>query len=220
MTEPSSGDDSPRRPVLVPAVGLVLATGLGITALLGGLNEVPDPNPPQYSNGQELDQGRFKTQFVEAREVVQKPRFTGDEAKRFLELVFKVTNQGKETARVGMPPAKLEGAFALSSFAGSLVKVSPSLKQQYGPYAYAVSKGVQSQQLQPGVTTTVIVRYDLLGDAPAPEKVTLDVASFEWKPGFNDPSFAWQMVADEVDDAFFPEVKARITLDVKGRGSA
>ncbi|MEV0349395.1 hypothetical protein AB0H88_26780 [Nonomuraea sp. NPDC050680] len=226
MTEPSGGSNKPKRPVVVPAVALVAVTALGITALLGGFAEVPDPAPPQYGEGAVLDQGQFSTQFVTAKLATQKAKTDWETDKRFVELTFKVTNQGKTTAMVGLPPDKPERAVSATSFAGSLVKVTPQVQAKGVPSVYSLSKNAQSGQLQPGVPTTVILRYDLDGAAKPPQKVTLDVAGFAYEPGFNDPSFHWNLISEESDSeksgseepgsGRLPVVQAQVTLPVHG----
>ncbi|MEU7861101.1 hypothetical protein [Nonomuraea sp. NPDC049141] len=214
MTEPSGGSKKPKRPVVVPAVALVAVTALGITALLGGFAEVPDPAPPQYGEGAVLDQGQFSTQFVTAKVTTQKATADWDIDKRFVELVFKVTNQGKATAMVGLPPDKPERAASLTSFAGSLIKVTPQVQVKGVPSVYSLSKNAKSGQLQPGVPTTVILRYDLDKGATPPKKVTLDVGGFVYEGGFNDPSFHWTMESETDDDVLLPVVQAQVTLPV------
>ncbi|MER7505896.1 hypothetical protein AB0L05_31470 [Nonomuraea pusilla] len=215
MTEPSGGSSKPRRPVVVPALALVLITAVGIAALLGGLNEVPD-DPPQLGKGAVLDQGRYSTRFVEGRVRVVPAASRFDEDKRFVELVFDVTNRGDDTTPVGMPPGKPEHAYLGTTFADSFVKITPAFPQEAGPFVFAVAKGGESRQLHPGVKTTVIVRYELKEGQRPPEKMTLDVAGFEFTAGFNDPSESWRMIATESGDTFVPEIKARVTLPVQG----
>lgn len=218
MTEPSGDSSKPKRPVVVPAIGLVLLTTLGITALLGGLNEVPDPTPPQLSKGLTLDQGRYQTQFVDAVVSTQKAQNEFSEDKRFLDLIFKVTNQGKETSPMGLPPAKPESAFTGTTFASSLVKITPAIKQEFGPMVFGTAKGVETRQLHPGVPTMVTVRFRLEKTDRPPDKVVLDVAGFEYTSGFNDPNLQWQIVKGEIsDDQILPEVKAQVTLPVTVR---
>ncbi|MFC7590337.1 hypothetical protein ACFQYP_46555 [Nonomuraea antimicrobica] len=77
MTEPTGGStDRPRRPVVVPAIALVAATALGITALLGGLSEATE-EPDPLGQGAVLDQGLYSTKFVESRVKVEPPRMIG-----------------------------------------------------------------------------------------------------------------------------------------------
>ncbi|MEU5867185.1 hypothetical protein ABZ815_38845 [Nonomuraea sp. NPDC047529] len=221
MTEPS-GDTRPRRPVAVPIVALVAVTAVGITALLGGLNEAADKGPDLLAQGATLDQGRYSTRFVESRVKVEKAETQFDEDKRFVELVFEVTNKGDETSSVGLPPdpAKPEQAWLGESFADSLVAISPKFPKESGPFVYAVNKGDETRQLHPGVTSQVLVRYRLGATERPPDKVTVDVATFEYVPGFEDQRLRWQMIAEEKDDKFFPEVKARVTMPVKaGEGA-
>lgn len=220
MTEPTGGStDKPRRPVVVPAVALVTITAVGITALLGGLSEATEA-PDPLSQGAVLDQGLYSTKFVESRVTVERAENDYEEDKRFVELVFDVTNQGDETYPVGSPPQKLEQAYLSNSFAGSLVKITPAFDKEAGPFSFAVSKGGETRQLFPGMTSQVIVRYALKKNEQPPEKITFDVASFEHRTDFNSTDPIWSMVATESGDKFFPEIKARVTLPVKKGDSA
>ncbi|MED7927821.1 hypothetical protein SMD20_26415 [Nonomuraea sp. LP-02] len=220
MTEPSGGSDTrPRRPVVVPAIALVALTALGITALLGGLDEAPDV-PEPLSAGAVLDQGMYSTKFVGSRVKVEKGELSFDEDKRFVELVFDVTNKTDETARVGIPAEQPSQAFTMTSFAGSLLKISPAFSKEAGPFTFALIKGDESQQLQPDVPTQVIVRYRLKEGERPPDKITIDVASFEEGSGFNSTELRWQMVSKQVGKKFVPEIKARVTLPVKQEAGA
>ncbi|MEZ7130305.1 hypothetical protein ACBR40_33650 [Nonomuraea sp. AD125B] len=220
MTEPAGGsDERPRRPVVVPAVALVALTALGITALLGGLDEAPDV-PKPLGQGAVLDQGMYSTKFVESRVKVEKGELSFDEDKRFVELVFDVTNKTDETARVGMPPEQPSQAFTLTSFAGSLLKISPAFSKESGPFTFALIKGDESQQLQPDVPTQVIVRYRLKEGERPPDKITIDVGSFEEGTSFLNAASQWQMVSEQVGEKFVPEIKARVTLPVKQEAGA
>ncbi|GAA3644925.1 hypothetical protein GCM10022224_004300 [Nonomuraea antimicrobica] len=199
---------------MVPAIALVAATALGITALLGGLSEATE-EPDPLGQGAVLDQGLYSTKFVESRVKVEPPENDWDEEKRFVELVFDVTNQADDTFSVGAPPVRPEQAHLATSFAGSLIKISPAFDKEAGPFAYALSKGGETGQLFPGVTSQVVVRYELKNGQQPPEKITMDVAAFEFAPDFNNNLPRWTMVTKEVGDKFAPEVKARVTLPVK-----
>jgi hypothetical protein len=214
MTEPSGGSENKhRRPVVVPAVALTAFTALGITALLGGLGEAPEA-PDPLGPGAVLDQGRFDTKFVESRVRVEKAKSRWEDDKRFVELVFDVTNKGNETAMVGLPPTRPDQA-TLTSFAGSLVKITPAFPKDAGPFTYALSKGGETRQLHPGVTSQVIVRYKLKDNEQPPEKMTMDVAAFEFRSDFNNVTPEWKMISKEAGDKVVPEIKARVTLPVK-----
>jgi hypothetical protein len=218
MTEPSGGSsDKPRRPVVVPAIGLVALTGIGITALLGGLNEVPD-DPDLLGQGAVLDQGRYETKFVESRVTVQKAQSIIDEDKRFVELIFDVTNKGDETTPLGLPPETPEKGFALQTFAGSLLKITPAFPKESGPFVFVQTKDGESRQLHPGVKSQVIVRYRLQENEQPPDKITIDVGEFEEDENLGGVP-KWQMVTDEKGDKFIPEIKARVTLPVKKDGT-
>ncbi|GAA0947312.1 hypothetical protein [Nonomuraea longicatena] len=217
MTAPSGEHDRPKRPVVVPVIGLVLATAAGVTALLGGLNEVPDA-PPQLAKGAVLDQGQFKTRFVDAVVSTQRAPQPAEPDRRFLEVTFDVTNQGERTAAVGIPPQRPESAFSGTTFAGSLVKITPGFAPESGPFVFALSEGVESRQLHPGVATTVVLRYRLEPEVKVPDKIVFDVAGFEYTAGFQDPDLNWRMVStEEAENTFVPEVKAQVTLPVTVR---
>ncbi|TDE18903.1 hypothetical protein E1295_48045 [Nonomuraea mesophila] len=215
MTEPSGGSsERPRRPVVVPAIALTAFTAVGITALLGGLREAPE-EPEALGQGAVIDQGQFTTKVVESRVTVERAQSRFQEDKRFVDVIFDVRNNGDETASVGSPPQKLETAFTLASFAGSLIKIDPAFPEDAGPNTFAQGKGGTTRQLHPGVTSQVVLRYRLKDTDPPPKQITLDVASFEWEPDFNNVTPRWKMVATEAGDKWLPEIKARVTLPVK-----
>ncbi|MET9341574.1 hypothetical protein [Nonomuraea sp. NPDC003804] len=207
MTEPSPEDDRPRRPILVPAVGLVLATGLGITALLGGLNEAPDPNPPALKPATDIDQGQFKTRFMESRVTVVQPDVSFEDPKRFLEVEATVTNEGDETALAG------------SSFTSTLLKITPEIKPKYGVITLVPTQSGPSEQLQPGVPTKVLVRYELEPGTKVPDKITLDVGTRHYATGEYTPVYGWMPETEEKGDKQVPVVLGRITLPVRPEGS-
>ncbi|MEU0566440.1 hypothetical protein ABZ297_13725 [Nonomuraea sp. NPDC005983] len=217
MTEPS-GDSKPKRPVVVPAVALVAVTAIGITALLGGLEERPDPAPPQLAAGKTLDQGQFETEFVESKVTLVKAENEYSKDKRYLDVVFKVTNKTDETVNVGTVPDAKDGGF---SFGASLLKMTPEIKTQFGPRLFATSKDVTSSQLQPDVPTTVVARYELEGSAQPPSKITLDVGAFENLENPLTGSSFWTVTTKEgyLDKAETKEVAATVTLPVKAEGT-
>lgn len=215
MTEPSGGSSGrPRRPVAVPVIALVTLTVVGVTALLGGLDETPG-TPEPLGPGAVLDQGRYTTRFLEARVATVASELSFGEDKRFVEMLFEVTNKGDETAQVGSPPAKPESASA-DSFAASLVRISPAFPEGAGPFTFALADGGETRQLHPGVPAKVVVRYELKDGMEPPERMTVDVGTFEYASGFNDPTLSWRLVTDEQGEKRLPEVKARVTLPVKG----
>ncbi|MEV0383342.1 hypothetical protein [Nonomuraea sp. NPDC050643] len=216
MTEPSGeSTDKPRRPVVVPATGLVMLTAVGITALLGGLTEVPEV-PDPAAKDVVIDQGQFSTKFVGARVTVEKSESTFLEDKRFVEMVFDVTNLGDETASVGIPPSQWDKAYLGTSFAGSLVRISPAFSKDAGPFAFGLAKGGgETGQLHPGVKTQVVVRYKMKETEQPPKEVVLDVASFEYEPGFLNDIPSWRMVTDQKGEKFFPEIMNRVTMPVE-----
>ncbi|TLP62461.1 hypothetical protein [Microbispora triticiradicis] len=209
-----------RRPVLVPVASVLAVVGIGVTAAFGGLKEAPDEPPPTASPGDTIDQGQFRTQFIKAIDTTEKSSF-GD-PKRYLELVVKVTNMGDETASVGMVPEPGKGFRQTGSFAGSLLRTRPEMKSEYGPRASVLSYGIESQQLHPGITTTVVVKYELQPTATAPEEISLDLGKFENESrGLLNQSSEWLLAGEYKDDdgPFEPEVTTRITLPVRKESS-
>ncbi|WP_432929490.1 hypothetical protein ACQPZZ_05300 [Microbispora sp. CA-135349] len=205
-----------RRPVLVPVASALAVVGIGVTAAFGGFTEAPEKPPPTASPGETIDQGQFRTQFIKAIDTTEQGDF--GTTKRYLELVLKVTNMGKETASVGIMPEPGKGFRQSTTFASSLLRTRPEIKTKYGPQVSVFSLGVESRQLHPGITTTVVVKYELEPTAAAPPEISLDVGSFEYqKIGLRDQTHYWMLAGEREDDkgAFEPEVAARITLPVR-----
>lgn len=214
MTAPPDGTTRRRRPVAVPLAALVIATGLGITAALGGFNEAPDEPPKQLGPGASLDQGQFLTKFVESRTAVQQDVY-GGESKRFLEVVMEVTNKGGETTGVGSPTQeKTPGSF----FAKSLLKMTPEIKSELGPVVSIPDAGTPSSQLQPGMKSTVVVKYELTQGQRPPKKVQFDVGTFELSKGFILTPH-WDLVMDGDADDAPPKVVAQVILPVRQGGT-
>ncbi|WP_433250956.1 hypothetical protein ACQPYK_05075 [Streptosporangium sp. CA-135522] len=214
MTSSPDGETRGRRPVAVPVAALVMAAGLGITAAFGGLGEHPEEPPKQLGPGSNLDQGEFMTTFVESRTALQTDRY-GGATKHFLEVVLKVTNKGDETTVVGAPTQGKTPGF---SFAKSLLKMTPEIKSESGPTVTVPDEGVPSRQLQPGMTSTVVLRYQLAPGQRPPKKVQFDVGTFELSEGF---ALApdWNLVRDGDGTDAPPKVVAQVTLPVKQGGA-
>jgi hypothetical protein len=200
-----------RRAVLVPVAAALAAAGVGVTAAFGGLKQAPGEPPPTYTAGATLDQGEFLTQFVKAADVSEKSDFGN--VKRFLQMTFKVTNQGKETATVGFPPEPGKSGSGVG-WAGSLLSITPGAPDKKSPVATFIrDHGVQSSELQPGVPHTVIVRYELPATATAPPAVTLNVGAFEFTAETHAVAgHFWSLISDGDDK---PATAATVTLDVK-----
>lgn len=195
MTEPSGGTSKPKRPVVVPALALVAATGLGITALMGGLDQAPEQGPEQLAVGKLLDQGQFDTKVVESKVTLVKAENKFSKDKRFLDIVFNVTNKSDSTASAGLPPTKQSKLGY--GFAGTLRRIDPQIETQFGPSVFVQSKGAAtSNQLQPGIPSTVVVRYELEGAAKAPDKVTLDLGGMVEAPSALTELTGWSLDTD------------------------
>ncbi|MBP2704998.1 hypothetical protein JOL79_14350 [Microbispora sp. RL4-1S] len=211
-----------RRAVLVPVACAVGVVGLGVTAFTGGLRDAPQDPPPTVAPGDIIDQGQFRTQFIKAVDTNEKDDFGG--TRRALELVVKVTNMGDETAGVGVVPKPGTQVSRVSGFAGSILRVTPPIPSTYGPDVSVVSYGIKSQQLQPGITTTVVISYRLEPSARAPEKVTVDLGGFvHEKISDRDQRMYWQIApegelptdAGSEMKPITPAVQARVTLPVR-----
>src|SRR5262249_50211317 len=131
MTSPPGGGSRRKRPVLVPVLAVLLATGMGTTAVLGGLNEAPDPPPPMLGPGDTLDQGQFVTKIIGAKFHVLRGETEYDEDKRLLDLDFGVTNEGDSTIGLDSPVMPGEKRTP-SSFPGTILKTVPAIKTEYG----------------------------------------------------------------------------------------
>ncbi|MBX6385756.1 MAG: hypothetical protein IRZ07_22755 [Microbispora sp.] len=215
MTSSASGAHR-RRPVLVPVVFALAAVGIGVIAAFGGFKEAPEKPPPQVSPGEVIDQGQFRTQFIKAIDTTEKDEFGG--TRRYLELVLKVTNMGKNTAPVGVMPEPGQRFTPSASFASSLLRTRPEIKTKNGPMVSVLSLGIQSHQLQPGITTTVVVKFGLEPTATAPSEISLDVGTFVYEQlGLRDQAHDWMLAGDfkDGDGPFEPEVAAQITLPVR-----
>ncbi|MEV4216592.1 hypothetical protein [Nonomuraea sp. NPDC049725] len=214
MTEPSGGSDKPRRPVAVPALALVALTAIGVTALLGGLNEAPEAPPPKVKTGQSFDQGQFETQFVESKVTLQRAQIGSAENKRFLDVLFKVTNKTDETISVGHLPTDKGSGY---SFGGALLKMTPEIKTKTGGRLFVTSKGAESAQLHPGVPVTVVARYELDAAAEPPAEVTYELGVYESveNPLTGETSWILPSEDDPLGKPGATEVAATVTLPVK-----
>jgi hypothetical protein len=204
-----------RRAVLVPVASAVAAAGIGATALFGGFAQAADEPPPKVSPGTVIDQGQFQTEFVKAAESTQQGTF-GD-LKHYLWITLRVTNLGDETTLIGSLPEPGDKIREIpSSFAGSILRVRPEIKTKYGPEMYGADFGVNTRLLQPGVRTTVLVKYELEPTAKAPESVTVDVGRLVFEPvGLLDQTHYWHIVGQDDGDTFVPTVAAEVTIPVQ-----
>jgi hypothetical protein len=202
----------------VPLAVLVVVTGLGVVTAFGGLSDAPDKPPKQLGPGGSLDQEQFLTKFVESRSIVE-PGMFGAPGKRSVEIEMEVTNKGDATTRVGLPNEKGSDS---PFFAGSLLKLTPEIKSEYGPAASASAEGVESKQLQPGMATRVVIKYELPDGQRAPEQVRMDVGTFELAEGIIlVPGWHLATEDDGADSARPPlTVAAQVTLPVQPRGAS
>lgn len=215
MTSPSHGIRR-RRPVLVPVAVALAAAGIGVTTAFGGLNEAPPKKPAQVAPGEVIDQGQFRTEFLEAIDTVEQGDF--GTTRRILKITIKVTNLGKTTTPVGILPEPGKAILAIPhSFAGTLLRVDPEIESKYGADVSVLSYGIKSRQLHPKITTTVVVKYELEPTATVPSEIRVDVGRLVYAPlGVRDRSYYWQLVGEEDEDGTFtPTVAARVSLPVR-----
>ncbi|SDQ80646.1 hypothetical protein SAMN04489764_2194 [Thermostaphylospora chromogena] len=204
--------------MLLPVLAVLFATGFGLTAVLGGLSTVPDPPPEQLGPGDTLDQGRFSTRFVEAVYTLVRPPEEWEEERRYLDLVFEVTNKGNETTDVGSPPEPGKPPSPAGTlFASSILRTDPVIETRQGGFGSVRTRdGTQSTQLHPGVTSTVVVRYPLTATARVPDKITIDMGAFEYySETFFFSDNQWWLATTTVDGKDVPATVARVTLPVR-----
>ncbi|WP_327108733.1 hypothetical protein [Nonomuraea glycinis] len=219
MTEPSGDSGKRSRPVAVPVLALVTLTAVGIAALLGGFDERPAAPPPRLKAGQSLDMGKFEARFIESKVTTEPATSQFTEDKRFLDVVFKVTNKTDETLVVGSPPNDKSPGY---SFGGALLKMTPQLKSEFGGQLFVLSKDVKSSQLHPDVPATVIARYELEGTTTPPEQVTYDVGAYEETENPLTGVVTWLLPSEGgfVGKAAVKKVAATVTLPVKQEGTS
>ncbi|MFC7645473.1 hypothetical protein ACFQX6_36285 [Streptosporangium lutulentum] len=135
-----------------------------------------------------------------------------------MEIEMEVTNKGDTTTLVGRPNDK---GYNSPFFAGSLLKLTPEIKMEYGPDAFASADGVQSGQLQPGMPTKVVIKYELPNGQRVPERVRMDVGTFEFSEGIT-LTPGWHLVTEDAVDETRPSltVAAQVTLPVQSEGAS
>ncbi|GAA3122080.1 hypothetical protein GCM10010466_11270 [Planomonospora alba] len=213
MTSPSGGGTRRRRPIAVPLTALVLAAGLGATAALGGFADAPDTPPRRLGPGATVDQKQFLTKFTAARTVFR-PDGHGSGGRRFLEVELQVTNRGDATTGTGSPGQ--DGAF----FARGLLAMTPAIASEGGPAVDIPDEGVPSRQLHPGMTSTVVLRYELPEGQAPPEQVRYDVGSFAFQEQATIAEGTWVLERDGRAEGAPPKVVAQVTLPVeRGEGT-
>ncbi len=221
MTSP--GDGRPRRfPVLIPVALVVAALGIAATAFFGGLEEVPDPVPEPVTEQGVVDQGQISTEFEDAVVRHGGQDGVGVPDKRYLDLFLTVTNQWDRTiSAFGV----IDKGFITVRADGKAIK-SPTDAFLDGPRIVTLTKGDPGDQLHPGVPTRVLVSFELPAGQPAPKKVEIDAAEFEWFESIIDQSHKWMVHSEEVpatpedrkkglSSTWKPIVIAKVTMPVQ-----
>lgn len=224
MTSLTPGEAPRRRPVLIPAVAVLAAATVGVSAAFGGLKEAPEPTAKQLGKGAEFDQGRMKTVFEDA--VVRRGNNNGlgVSDKRYLQIIMKVTNESNATILA----QAMDQALPTVRADTKTIKPSPDTKD-IGPRIVTLYQGESYGQLHPGVTATVVMSFELTQGAVTPEKVQIDAATYEWRVGFSDQTHSWVRTTEEKpatpEDrkrgetvSQVPKVGAQINLPVRAEG--
>ncbi|GIH91202.1 hypothetical protein Psi01_18320 [Planobispora siamensis] len=200
----------------MPLTALVIATVLGITAAFGGFAEAAKRPPSRLGPGAVVDQKLFTTKFVTARTVFQ-PDVYGGDGKNFVEIELEVTNKGDKTESVGTPGY---GGKQGLLYGRSILKVTPEIKSELGPIAMIPDEGVVSRQLHPGMTSTVVIRYELAEGQEAPPSLQLDVGTFDpdWE-SFTGAEFGLTLETDGDGEKAPPKVEAQVVLPVQRGGT-
>ena len=208
-----------RRPVLVPVSLLVAAAGLAVAAFLGGFAEAPPEAPPTLGKGATLDQVRIRTTFEDAVVRPGGQDGIGIPDKRYLQIHMKVTNLSDETV----------SAFSVVNAAIPTVRADGKVIKgreldDLGPRIVIKNSAQVLNQIHPRVTQPVVMAFELAPNSTPPRQVELDAATFEWREGFFNETFSWQIVTDEIppppggarsDAQYVPHVAAKVNLPVR-----
>jgi hypothetical protein len=191
MTSPIPRGSPHRRPVLVPAVLLLAAGALGITAALGGLEAAPPERPPLLGAGDEVDQDLFRTKIDNA--VVHSMGSDTDPQSPPRQVVLDLDLEVYNNAFSSVPLGYLQNSLLLVSSAQGekLMVANPQAVLGIGGdkwlYDMAVpGEGVPSRLLPPKTTSKVLLRIrrrEPDGNAQRsdeyPDRVDLDIGLYE-----------------------------------------
>ncbi|MET8141587.1 hypothetical protein ABZU32_14875 [Sphaerisporangium sp. NPDC005288] len=207
-----------RRPILVPAVVLLAAAGLGATAALGGLREAPAEQPPQRGAGEEVDQHLFRTK-IENAVVRSAPTGSDDPGapkERVLELSLRVYNN----ARNSVPLEALDESLLLIAPPEGDPLKSPQGGRDVGKWRFGDSipgEGLPGRTLPPKRTSLVVMRFHSNVGAderpPAfPGSLTVELGRYENHEDAFTGRHRTQLVTG---DDLKPVVAARVTIPVR-----
>jgi hypothetical protein len=204
--------------VLVPVAVLCAASGLAVAAALGGLNQMPDDPPPSTTPGEQVDQDLFKTTIVD---VVAHKIHDPYTEKTVLDLNLKVYNN----ATTSVPTYYLEQSILkIAPPAGPpLVAPRPTATASSSPApsasaptwdrdTFIPASGVNSRELPPGLTSNVVMRFDVPKGLAVPERLTIDMGIYELHEDWFTKRHRPELVTD---DNLVDIVTAKVTLPVK-----
>ena len=222
----TTGGPPRRRPVLIPAALLVAVSGLAVAVALGGLVQVPQDPPPSVTVGQEIDQSLFKTTIVDA--VVRKippPADSFDrEDKTVLDLDMKVYNGTSSSAPVFFFEESLlkitsdTGQPLVAPTSTATPSPSPSAavsRPTWQHNTYVPGDGADTRLLPPGLTSNVIMRFQVRNGLTIPDHLTIQMGTFELHEDWFTRRHRPELVTD---DASAPVIAATISLPVRQEG--
>ncbi|MEV5413339.1 hypothetical protein AB0K60_31465 [Thermopolyspora sp. NPDC052614] len=211
------GGSRRRRPVLLPVTALLAATGLAVSAALGGFDEAPKPAPESLGKGGVLDQERISTEFQDA---VVRPggQGIGVSDKRYLQIHLRVTNLSDETVSAF---SMIDSTMLAVRTDGKTIMTSGQTGAN-GPRIGIPIDGRVFDQLHPRVPTPVVVAIELPADGTPPHEVRIDAGTFELRNSFFTDTPEWSVVQEstlpvegESNARSVKKVAATVTLPVR-----
>ncbi len=166
---------------------------MGVTAAFGGLKDAPAKQLEQLGKGAEVDQVRMRTKFEDAVVRPGGKDGIGTSDKRYLQIIMKVTNQSDAT----MLAQIMDDALPTVRADGKTLKPAADPDVTLGPRVVVVSGGHAYDQLHPGMTATVVMAFELASGQPAPERVVIGAATYEWYESFFSETHYWVPVTEE-----------------------
>ncbi|GAA3843040.1 hypothetical protein GCM10022226_77430 [Sphaerisporangium flaviroseum] len=177
--------------MLIPVLAVLAAVSVGVSAAFGGLEEAPD-EPEQLTKGAEFDQGQVLTRFEDAVVGRAGNDGLGVPGRRYLQIIMKVTNQSDRTVSAYLMDRALPTVWADQKKIKA--KDAPITS---GPRIVVSSSGRSTySQLHPGVTSTVIMAFEMRPGQQPPKSVQIDAGTFEWTKTFVSQTYEWYQVTE------------------------
>ncbi|MFC4590665.1 hypothetical protein [Sphaerisporangium corydalis] len=214
MTSPVHRGSRRRRPILVPAIVLLAAAGIGAVAALGGLKRAPVEGPPWLRAGQEIDQDVFRTRIDGALVHYLPADDPAVPSATVMDLDLRVYND----AKVSVPLSYLEKSLLRVASADGKTLMAPDAKGWL--YDSTVpGEGAASRLLPPKRTSAVVIRFrevDSLdgesGGGRFPDVLAVDLARYENHQDSLTGRRAARLVPGDDDR---PSVAAHVTVPVR-----